>query len=294
MKMFANLHTHSTHSDGPYSPGKIVKVAKDEGYKAIALADHDIATGYDELLSACKKENMDCILGAEFSVDIPHEYHITAYGFDPGYPQLKKYFEDMAYRRTYNTLKCFEEAVALGNIRGITWDEVLEFNGSIRWLCNNHVFEAMKSKGLVRESDYYKWFKLNFEKQRAKYTAPVDLLPLPELVAMIKRAGGIALVAHPRMEQLACMDELIDAGIQGLEVWSADMALEEREKAYKIGIERNLFISGGSDHSGLCGGYYSSYKTEEELKNSEHYIEPLSVGTTEHFYNEIKEGKIRR
>ena len=194
---------------------------------------------------------MECILGAEFTVVEPKPYHITAYNFDPEYPQLKKYFEDMASRQTDNTLKCFEEAVALGNIKEITWDEVLEYNKSIKWICNNHVFEAMKAKGLVKESDYYNWFKLNYEKQRGKYPPSIDFMPLKELADMIKRA-------------------------------------------YKSGIEKNLFISGGSDHEGLCGGYYSSFSTEEELKNSPFYIEPLSMGTTEHFFNEIKNGKILR
>lgn len=293
MNIYANLHTHSTHSDGPYSPEKLVKIAKEEGYKAIAITDHDIATGYSELVSACENNGMECILGAEFTVVEPKPYHITAYNFDPEYPQLKKYFEDMASRQTDNTLKCFEEAVALGNIKEITWDEVLEYNKSIKWICNNHVFEAMKAKGLVKESDYYNWFKLNYEKQRGKYPPSIDFMPLKELADMIKRAGGILIVAHPH-DQLDDIDLLIDSGVQGLEVWHSLLTPEERDRAYKIGIEKNLFISGGSDHEGLCGGYYSSFSTEEELKNSPFYIEPLSMGTTEHFFNEIKNGKILR
>ena len=269
------------------------QIAKEEGYKAIALTDHDTATGYAQLEAACIKEGMEYILGTEFSVCVPKYYHITAYGFDPEYPEMKKYLSDMALRQTDNTLKCFEEAVSLGNIKGITWDEVLEYNANIKWLCNNHVFETLKSKGLVEDSEYYKWFQLNFEKQRGKYPPIIDFLPLPELVKLIKKAGGIAIVAHPH-DQLDDIDYLMEVGIEGIEVWHSMLTEEERERAYKIAMERNLFISGGSDHEGLCGGYYSAFATEEELKKSPFYIEPLSTGTTEHFFREIKMGKIAR
>ena len=54
MKLYANLHTHSTHSDGKYSPAEMVKVAKDEGYKALAITDHDTATAFPFLKEECE------------------------------------------------------------------------------------------------------------------------------------------------------------------------------------------------------------------------------------------------
>lgn len=55
---------------------------------------------------------------------------------------------------------------------------------------------------------------------------------------------------------------------------------------------KNLYISGGSDHSGLCGGYYDSYASEEELKSSSLYIEPLTFGVYERNFNEILNRRI--
>jgi hypothetical protein len=63
---------------------------------------------------------------------------------------------------------------------------------------------------------------------------------------------------------------------------------EERARALQIAMEKNLYVSGGSDHEGLCGGMYSAFPTEEELKRSEFYIPPLSAGTTEEFFREIQ------
>ena len=114
------------------------------------------------------------------------------------------------------------------------------------------------------------------------------------MVKLIKDAGGFAVVAHPTEEQLSRIDYLVENGIEGLEVWHPELPEERQKKAYDLAIKYNLFISGGSDHSGLCGGFYASYKNEEELKNSRHYIEPLSSGTTKEYFDEIKQRRILR
>lgn len=294
MDFYANLHLHSTHSDGPYTPRELVQIAKEEGYSAIAITDHDTATAYPELKEACAEYGMECIFGAEFTSPAPVCCHITAFNFDPEYPPMKKYLADMAFRQTDNTKKCFDEAVENGSITGITWDEVLEFNKGIAWLCNNHVFNLLTAKGIEKTENYMNWFNKNFREQRGKYPPVLNFLPTDKLIGLIKDAGGIAILAHPVADGLDYLDELIGYGLDGVEVWHADMSEEERTRAYELAIEKGLFISGGSDHSGLLGGYYSSYPDEETLKKSNIYIPPHSVGTTKEFFDEIKNSKIKR
>jgi len=292
MKMYANLHTHTTHSDGVYSPEEMVKVAKNEGYGAIAISDHDTATAYPYLKEACEKEGMECIFAVEFSVFEPDWYHIIGFDFDPEYTEMKDYLTKMSENTVYTTKSCFDEAVELGNITGITWEEILEFNKGVTWLCNNHIFRAMKAKGMVEENQYMDWFNLNFREQRGKYKGRHKFKTLPEIVKLIKDAGGIAVVAHPTDEQLSRIDYLIENGIEGLEVWHPEVEGKTRQKAFSLAIKHNLFISGGSDHSGLCGGFYDSYKDEESLKESKHYIKPMSAGTTKQFFEELKQRKL--
>jgi len=294
MEFYANLHLHSTHSDGVYSPAELVRIAKEEGYKALAISDHDTGSAYPELVKACQEEGLECIFAVEFTVLNPKDYHIVGFNFDPEYPPMKEYLKKMAIRQTDNTKKCFDEAVEKGDITGITWEEVLEFNKGIPWLCNNHIFNAMMDKGLIEESQYMNWFDKNFRYQRGKYPPIYDFLPLEEIVKLIKEAGGFAVVAHPVGGRLNDIDELIAAGVEGLEVWHPSLSEEEKKQAYQIGLEKNLFISGGSDHSGLCGGYYSSCKTEEELLNFHLYIPPHSVGTSKEYFEEIKNHKLNR
>ena len=88
MKLYATLHSHSTHSDGVYTPTELVQVAKNEGYKAIALTDHDVASGAPEMRKACAEEGLEYLFGCEFSSPWKAkgiDFHITAYHFDPEY-----------------------------------------------------------------------------------------------------------------------------------------------------------------------------------------------------------------
>ena len=67
MKYYANLHTHSTHSDGKYTPAQLARMALEEGYGAVAVTDHDTVTGYGELKAECDKLGLETVFGAEFS-----------------------------------------------------------------------------------------------------------------------------------------------------------------------------------------------------------------------------------
>lgn len=299
MKMYANLHIHSTHSDGKYTPTELARVAAKEGYKAAALTDHDTITGYPEFKAECDKLGLECIFGAEFSAPCDcfkkpdgrrESFHITAYHFDPEYPEMKEYLRQMGVRETDQTRVLFERGLKEGLISSITWDEVLEYNKGVAWLCNEHVFRAMKAKGLVTDLDYTNFFNTLFGSRRREVPPAYPFKNADELIKLIRDAGGIALVAHPT-KQLQYIDALINMGITGLEVWHPSLTEEEKDEAYKIGLEKGLFISGGSDHSGLCGGEYSSFKNPETC---EFYIEPCSAGTTKEYFDEIKNAKLNR
>ena len=291
---YANMHLHSTHSDGVYSPTELVKIAKEEGYRALAITDHDTGSAYTELKAACDAMDMECLFGVEFSVFEPSAFHIVGFSFDPEYPEMKAYLDEMARGQTENTRCCFAEALENGGISGITWEEVLEYNANIPWLCNNHVFRAMQAKGLIKENEYMNWFDKNFRNQRGKYQHFIKFKPLYEIVDLIKRAGGFAVCAHPTKGQLDKIDMLIECGVEGLEVMHPNLDDNLRARARALALERGMFISGGSDHSGLCGGYYNSYESEEALKASRLYIEPLSAGTEECYFRELVAHKIAR
>ena len=290
MKQFANLHNHTTHSDGVFTPEEIVKVAADEGYKAISITDHDTVTGNVEAAAACRKLGLSFIPGIEFSTrsdNLRTWFHMTAFHFDPTHPKLSEYLRRLSERETHQTKTLFDRGISIGYIKGITWKEVLEYNGDITWLCNEHVFRAMKAKGLVTDYDYPAYFENVFGKHRAEVPPLHPFMHVEELIPLVHDAGGIICVAHPSVH-LHTIPDLCKLGLDGIEVFHSLLSAEQRRQALALACEHDLFVSGGSDHEGLCGGAYARY---ENYMETEFYFPPLTLGTTEFFFNEIKENK---
>ena len=290
LKPYANLHLHSTHSDGKFTPEELVMTAKAEGYKAIAVTDHDTVTANDEVARICDREGMEHIFGAEFSVKAtlgPHSaFHITAFDFNPTTPAMKRHLIGMGERETEFTHAIFNESVKQGKIKGITWNEVMDYNEGIVWLCNEHIFRAMVAKGLYKPSDYETfWNECYYHVPApADYVEPYHFPDAKTLIGMIRDAGGIPVLAHPHL-QLGYVDELMKMGLLGMEVFHPDLLPQEQVRAMKIAYEKGLFISGGTDHSGLCGGEYVSFEHPEETG---YYLLPCSFGVMEQHFWELK------
>ena len=291
MKIYANLHTHSTHSDGVYTPAELVKIAKDEGYGALAITDHDTATAYPELKLECDKLGMETIFGCEFSVygeEFKSQFHITAYGFDREYPKMKEYLRGCSAAKTKGTKLLFERGRENGYIpKSFTWQDVLDCNKGITWLGNDSVFRAMKHKGLAVDKDYPAFFSNVYGKHRAEVPKFFDFLSLTEIIRLIKEAGGICIVAHPAKNfgKLEYVPRLAELGIDGIEVWHWLLTDDERVEALKLALKYKLYISGGSDHEGLLGGQYQFYEHPEE---TQFWLPEGYAGTTKEFFDEIK------
>ena len=197
---------------------------------------------------------------------------------------MKEYLEKLSERETHQTRTLFKRGVEIGYIKGITWDEVLEYNERITWLCNEHIFRAMKAKGLITDLEYPEFFETCFGKHRHEVAPICEFMDVRDLIPLVHRAGGIAIVAHPH-GQLYCLPKLIEYGLDGLEVWHSMLSIKERREALTLAKEHDLYVSGGCDHEGLLGGEYSRYEHPEDTI---FWLEPLSAGTTEFFFNEIK------
>ena len=291
MEFFANLHLHSTHSDGVYTPARLVEIAREEGYGAVALTDHDTVTGCEEMRRACEEAGMGFLFGAEFSVAEPCSFHVVGFEFDPELPEMKEYLRQMCERETFKTHTVFDWGVAAGTISGCTWEEVVEHNPGVACLYNDHVWRTLLDKGAVKNTDYQEWFRVNYLHQRKLVKCAIQHKKAGELVSLIHRAGGIAVLAHPtvpeKLEQ--AREYLIPAGLDGVEVWHARMDEEARKNALAFAREYGLFVSGGSDHDGLCGGAYETYETEEALKASEFWIPPRSCGAPEAAFRALRD-----
>lgn len=291
MLQYANLHFHSTHSDGVYTPKQLVDLAKEEGYRAIALTDHDTVTGCDELARLAAERGMESIFAAEFTTAKERYgwcFHIVGMFFDPTHPQMKEYLRQLSYKETHETQVLFQRGLEAGFLHDITWDEVLAYNEGITWLCNEHVFRAMKAKGLATDLDYPVFFRNVYGNHRGEVPPSYPFREPDELIALIHAAGGIAILAHPH-KQLCYLERLRAAGLDGVEVWHHMLTDRERIEVLRFCIEHGLYVSGGTDHDGLMGGQYSRYP---DPRVTEFWLEPRTMGTQPLFFEEIKQRRL--
>ncbi len=301
MKYYANLHTHSTHSDGIYTPAQLARMAKEEGYGAVAVTDHDTVTGFGEIKAECDRLGLETVFGAEFSAPASFpakswsggpkaDFHILGFHFDPQHPEMKEYLAGMSYRETDQTRILTERGLREGLIQGITWEEVLEFNKGISWLCNDHVFALLKHKGLMTDEDNPRFFATVFGDRRGEVPPAYPFKKDHEIIKLIHNAGGIAIVAHPH-NQLPYLDTLMEMGLDGLEASHFMLTAQEQALALELALKKDLYIAGGTDHEGYLGGQYLAYPTPEDCP---YYLPFASVGTSQAHFNEIKNRRLDR
>lgn len=292
LKHYANLHTHSTHSDGRYTTEELAKIAKEQGYGAIALTDHDTVTGNYPLKTACDALGLEWIYGSEICArlkTVGRLMHLTAFHFDPEYPPLKEYLRQMSERYAGITKYLFDKGVEEGGIKGVSWYEVLEYNKGVTWLCESHVLRTMIAKGLLTWADRTDFYARNFN-DTLKKEAPklYGFRDAEEMIPMLHEAGAIVFAAHPHglLDQVKYMVDRF--GIEGVEVWHGELPAWERREALALARDCDLYVSGGDDHSGLLGGQYYRFEHPEETK---YFFPPQTLGTSRYFFEEIRDRK---
>lgn len=285
-KKYANLHYHSTHSDGVDTPSDLVRIAKEEGYKALALTDHDTATGTAETIAACEAEGMEYMVGCEFTgLGFDTCFHIVGLDFDINESGMREYHRYMSEKCIYRTRGMFEMGVERGTIKGITWQEVVDGNPGITYLCVDHVFAAMKKKGILTDADYPDFHKNNFS-YSISFEEKLNHWKIEDVINVIKNAGGVPILAHPGFKQMKFLPELVKIGLGGIETWHPDHSDEEAIAAEELAKKYNLYISGGTDHSGIMGGQYKFYEGKDE---NPYYIPSMKYGVSEENFRKLKD-----
>ena len=127
-------------------------------------------------------------------------------------------------------------------------------------MCNNQIFDLLVKKGAYTIADYGEFVEQNFcSTPEIRKMFGSDSITLEETVATIRAAGGVAVLAHPAEKghymDHACFEEMLQAGIMGVEINHPEMTTEEKVLYKKLCEEHGLYKLGGIDHSGLLGGF---------------------------------------
>ncbi len=248
-----DLHMHTNYSDGQHSPEELIIKVKEAGIDLISITDHDTIGGIAEGIEIGKHYGIEVIPGLEISSDIKdREVHILGYFFDPNNIELEEYLKFFRIERIKRASRIAEKLNALG--LNIKLEDIMDVakNSAVG---RPHIAKAMVKKGLV--SNYFEAFSKYIGNNCPAFERKVHLSPRSAF-KIINDAGGLAFIAHPGNLPDAIMIELIDAGLDGIEVIHPSH-LPHQIKHYR-GIVNEYFLleSGGSDFHGGDRNDYSN------------------------------------
>jgi 3',5'-nucleoside bisphosphate phosphatase len=265
---YADLHTHTYHSDGTRSPAEVVDVALANGIEILAISDHDNLAAYFEIKTYADSKGVTLIPATELScafegVDI----HILAYAFDPHDERIEAKLRRFRDARQTRGRRIVERLRALNLDISSERVEQLAAGGAIG---RPHVARALVEAGYV--ASVSEAFDKLLRPGKPGYVEK-DRFAIDETVALMRATGGVTSIAHPTLypEHERVVPLLLDAGIDGIEVLHPDVDEASREAYISIARFRGKMLTGGSDDHG------SVKKTETlgTIKVPEDWIGPI-------------------
>ncbi|QJA06347.1 PHP domain-containing protein [Thermosulfurimonas marina] len=247
-----DLHTHSTASDGTYSPAELVHLAVQEGLSALALTDHDTVEGLFEAQAEAQGLGLAFVPGVEISVRFegPGHCHVLGYFVDPESEGLRETLALLQQARSERNLRMVEKLQALGI--EITLEELKERAGGGE-IGRPHFAALLVEKGVVRKVE--EAFERYLKKGAPAYV-PKARLTEEEAFSAIRAAGGLPVLAHPwhlhlSPEALArYVARLKDLGLAGIEAYYTDHTPEFTSLCLELARRFDLVATGGSDFHG--------------------------------------------
>jgi len=242
----ADLHMHTSFSDGVFSPRELVEKASKAGLSAIAITDHDHVGAIDDATAWGQKLGISVIPGVELSVTLGgKDVHVLSYFFDHTNSTLLEYLKFFRAER----LKRAERMVKKLNSINVPLklDTVLELAG-IGAVGRPHVASALVEEGHV--GSFHEAFDRFIGVGGPAYETKFQLNP-EEAFRLITRSGGLSFLAHPgRFLTEQELIELIKQGLDGIEVIHPSHSEQQREYYRSIVHHYFLLESGGSDFHG--------------------------------------------
>jgi predicted metal-dependent phosphoesterase TrpH len=249
----ADLHCHSTCSDGSFSPIDLVKLAHQTGLKGLSITDHDTIAAYEaNLLEASHTFDVELVSGVEFSTIYEGaSVHLLGYAFDLNHPDLKELCKKHIERREKRNRDILERLKALG--LPITFEELeemkaLEHPMKKQILGRPHIAMAMIKKGYV--SSIQEAFRQYIGEGKPAYSKGENY-STEETITIIHRASGLTVLAHPHLiANQSLISALLTLPVDGIECYYSKLYPEQHKRWLNIAKKRGWLITGGSDFHG--------------------------------------------
>ncbi len=268
MLKFADLHVHTTASDGAFTPDRLLQAAARRGLAAVGITDHDSVDSLPAAIGLFDRYGVETVPGVEISVEYEDaELHLLGYYLDYADEDFRIELSRLKTAREVRARAMLDKLAALGFPLNLADHLQGQMEGTIGRL---HIALALQRAGYV----------VTVQEAFAKYIGRKGpaYVPKPKLgpeaaLGMIRRLGGVPVLAHPgNLGRDHLIPRLVEWGLQGVEVYYPSHSPEETQRYATLAKRMKLLLTGGSDCHGpnkgevLLGIVSVPYEAVEKLK----------------------------
>lgn len=250
----ADLHCHSTCSDGTLTPEQLLYHAKEKQLSALSITDHDTIDAYTpSTLELAKQLEIDLLSGVEFSTAIGQvSVHLLGYGFSLKSPDIA----DLCARHKSRRAKRYRAILERLGRHGmpIHEEKLLQLvrsadpGSDTMTVGRPHIAQMMVQCGYVKSVP--EAFKKYLGDNRPCNVQGEQFTP-EETLEVIHKAGGVAIIAHPHLiQEKKILRKLLAMPFDGIECYYSKFPMEDHNRWVEIALERGWLITGGSDFHG--------------------------------------------
>lgn len=257
--MRVELHCHTRMSDGSYHFEELLELAVQEQIGYLAVTNHDTTKGLAEMEELCLTRGIEFIPGIEisgFDAQRQRRVHILGYYIEQDHEAIHKLCNPLLKRRHEGCRIATERLIEAGY--NINWDSVQEYAAGGTGVYKQHIMHALIDQGYTDRiyGDLYK--KLFSRGQQGERPGiayiPTEYVDAKDAVRAIILAGGVPVLAHPgQYQSFEIAEELVEVGLQGIEVWHTLHGEQDEERARELALKYNLIMTGGTDFHGFYG-----------------------------------------
>jgi hypothetical protein len=243
---FADLHVHTSCSDGTYTPAQLVKEGIKRGISALAIVDHDTTEALAEAFAQAKGTDLEIIPGIELTAQHENqEIHILGYFLDYRNKELLKKLKLIRLNRIERVYKIIENLEGLG--LKLNPETVFTISGKAT-VGRMHIARALVKDGFVGSTA--EAFRKYIGDKSPAYVLGFRL-SVPEAIKLIQDCKGVAVLAHPYMlHNDALIAEFASYGLEGIEVYYPEHSQGMVNCYLDLAKKLNLLVTGGTDFHG--------------------------------------------
>jgi predicted metal-dependent phosphoesterase TrpH len=251
--VYADLHAHTTASDGTETPTELVTLARAAGLTYLAVTDHDTTAALAEAERAAREVGIRLLPGVELSAEgKPGKCHLLGLGIDPSHAPLTETLAALSESRRRRNEQMVERLHALG--APLTLDEITALAPPGANIGRPHFAHALIVRGYVR--DNAEAFAKYLADDAAAYVTKKTLTPAAA-IDLVHAAGGLCFIAHPGLLRLAehetyetRLRALQAVGLDGLEAYYSAYTPALTDQLVRLAAKLDLLVTGGSDFHG--------------------------------------------